>query len=114
MEILFLLEWRRLSTLLALVAGCGLTAWGSPTQPVSPLDDQALLSYNSDCCNAAPLTSLTAMTPKFPLVDNMRRHGGNFVSKLADAMVAADPVNFDKLCAAFPDIVEKYSELVAS
>jgi hypothetical protein len=54
------------------------------------------------------------MIRKFPLVDNMRQYGGNFVSKLADAMVAADPVNFDRLCAAFPDIVEKYSEPVAS
>jgi hypothetical protein len=47
---------------------------------------------------------------KFPLVDNMRRYGGNFVSKLADAMVAADPTNYQRLCSAFPDIVEKYSE----
>jgi hypothetical protein len=45
---------------------------------------------------------------KFPLVDNMRRYGGNFVSKLADAMVAADPTNYQRLCSAFPDIVEKY------
>lgn len=48
---------------------------------------------------------------KFPLVDNMRAHGGNFVSKLAEAMVAADPVNFDRLCAAFPEIVEKYGTI---
>ena len=54
------------------------------------------------------------MIRKFPLVDNMRQRGVNFVSKLADAMVAADPVNFDRLCAAFPDIVEKYSEPVDS
>jgi hypothetical protein len=45
------------------------------------------------------------------MVDNMRAHGGNFISKLADAMVAADPVNFYKLCAAFPKIVEKYSTI---
>ena len=50
------------------------------------------------------------MTPKFPLVDNMRRYGGNFVSKLADAMVAADPDNFKILVEAFPQIVEKYTE----
>jgi hypothetical protein len=48
---------------------------------------------------------------KFPLVDNMRATGGNFVGKLADAMVAADPVNFDRLCAAFPEVVEKYSTI---
>lgn len=50
------------------------------------------------------------MTQKFPLVDNMRRYGGNYLSKLADAMVAADPDNFKRLCAAFPEIVEKYAE----
>jgi hypothetical protein len=48
---------------------------------------------------------------KFPLVDNMRAHGGNFISKLAEAMVAADPVNFDRLCAAFPEVVEKYATI---
>lgn len=54
---------------------------------------------------------ITAMTPsKFPLVDNMRRYGGNFVTKLADAMVAADPANYEKLVKAFPEIVEKYTE----
>lgn len=48
--------------------------------------------------------------PKFPLVDNMRRYGGNFVSKLAEAMVAADPANFERLVTAFPEIVQKYTE----
>jgi hypothetical protein len=47
---------------------------------------------------------------KFPLVDKMRATGGNFVSKLADAMVAADPVNFSRLCDAFPEIVSKYGD----
>lgn len=47
---------------------------------------------------------------KFPMVDNMRSYGGNFVSKLADAMVAADPQNYQRLCSAFPEIVEKYGE----
>jgi hypothetical protein len=47
---------------------------------------------------------------KFPLVDAMRQYGGNFVSKLADAMVAADPVNYSRLCDAFPEIIGKYSE----
>ena len=48
---------------------------------------------------------------KFPLVENMRRYGGNFMSRLADAMVAADPANFRRLCEAFPEVVEKYSSL---
>lgn len=45
------------------------------------------------------------------MVDNMRSYGGNFVSKLADAMVAADPQNYQRLCSAFPEIVEKYSSV---
>jgi hypothetical protein len=45
---------------------------------------------------------------KFPLVENMQATGGNFVSKLAAAMIAADPVNFSRLCDAFPEIVAKY------
>jgi hypothetical protein len=47
---------------------------------------------------------------KFKLVENMRRRGGNFVSKLADALIAADPQNAKRIIEAFPDIVEKYSE----
>lgn len=39
----------------------------------------------------------------------MRRYGGNFVSKLAEAIVAADPDNLKVLVEAFPQIVEKYS-----
>ena len=46
---------------------------------------------------------------KFKLVENMRRCGGNFVSKLADALIAADPQNAKRIMEAFPDIVEKYS-----
>jgi hypothetical protein len=47
---------------------------------------------------------------KIQLVENMRRYGGNFVSKLADALIAADPSNTDRLLAAFPDVVNKYTE----
>jgi hypothetical protein len=47
---------------------------------------------------------------KFELVENMRKYGGNFVGKLADALVAADPQNAKRIIEAFPDIVEKYSE----
>lgn len=45
------------------------------------------------------------------LVDAMRKYGGNFISKLADAMVAADPKNREKLLNAFPDEVSKYLAL---
>ncbi len=47
--------------------------------------------------------------PKFLLIQNMRK-GGNFVCKLADAMEAADPVNYQILVNAFPFIVNKYSD----
>jgi hypothetical protein len=47
---------------------------------------------------------------KFRLVENMRKYGGNFVEKLADALIAADPKNAKRIMEAFPDIVEKYSE----
>jgi len=46
---------------------------------------------------------------KFKLVENMQKRGGNFVSKLADALIAADPKNVERIMEAFPDIVEKYS-----
>jgi hypothetical protein len=46
---------------------------------------------------------------KFRLVENMQKRGGNFVSKLADALIAADPKNAERIMEAFPDIVEKYS-----
>lgn len=46
---------------------------------------------------------------KTTLIENMRRYGGNFVSRLSDAMAAADPVNFERICNAFPDIIEKYA-----
>lgn len=51
------------------------------------------------------------MTPeqKIALINNMRRFGGNFVGRLADAMSAADPTNFVRICNAFPEIVDKYS-----
>lgn len=45
---------------------------------------------------------------KIRLIANMERRGGNFVSRLAQAMIAADPENFHRLCAAFPEYVEKY------
>lgn len=46
---------------------------------------------------------------KLRLVENMRKYGGNFASKLADALVAADPENTKRIYMAFPDIVKKYS-----
>lgn len=45
---------------------------------------------------------------KSRLLVNMQRFGGRFVNALALAMIAADPANFQRLCVAFPEIVEKY------
>ena len=45
---------------------------------------------------------------KFALIESMRKYGGNFVGKFADALVAADPENTQRLLNAFPDLVEKY------
>lgn len=38
----------------------------------------------------------------------MQRYGGKFVNALALTMIAADPENFQRLCNAFPEVVEKY------
>lgn len=45
---------------------------------------------------------------KFKLLSNMQRYGGKFVNALALTMIAADPENFQRLCNAFPEVVEKY------
>lgn len=51
------------------------------------------------------------MTLPYPLIDNMRRYGGNFATKLADAMAAADPENFNILVQAFPWLADKYGDM---
>lgn len=52
--------------------------------------------------------AILSQQEKIRLVTLMQRYGGNFASCLAQAMIAADPQNFQRLCDAFPDIVEKY------
>lgn len=51
---------------------------------------------------------LLTQDQKFRLINNMQRYGGNFISSLAQAMIAADSENFQILCDAFPVYVEKY------
>lgn len=41
----------------------------------------------------------------------MQDFGGGFVRKLADAYVAADPVNRGRIEAAFPDVFERYARM---
>jgi hypothetical protein len=54
------------------------------------------------------------MTPAtdYDIVNAMARFGGSFVRNLAAACHTADPVNFLKLKAAFPDVWAEYAELV--
>ena len=52
--------------------------------------------------------SILIKEERIRLIANMERYGGNFTSRLAQAMIAADPENFQRLCAAFPEIVEQY------
>lgn len=40
--------------------------------------------------------------------ETMRRYGGGFCKKLADAFCAADSSNKQKIIAAFPELVENY------
>lgn len=42
------------------------------------------------------------------LIANMETKGGSFVSTIGTALRYADPVNRQRLLAAFPDLVEKY------
>jgi hypothetical protein len=48
---------------------------------------------------------------KLATIQAMQRYGGNFVSRLADAMLAADWTNYCRICDAFPEIIKKYSEM---
>jgi hypothetical protein len=54
------------------------------------------------------------MTPAtdYDIVNAMDRFGGSFVRNLAACCHTADPVNFLKLKAAFPDVWAEYAELV--
>lgn len=50
------------------------------------------------------------MTPELSAtLDNMRRFGGNFCSRLADAIAAADPGNRERLLSAFPELLQRYA-----
>ena len=46
---------------------------------------------------------------KMKLIQAMKRYGGGFVQKLAEAMVYADARNLQRIIDAFPDYVRKYS-----
>lgn len=44
----------------------------------------------------------------------MLQFGGNFVKKLAQAALAADPTNLEKIKIAFPDYWARYQQMAAS
>lgn len=45
---------------------------------------------------------------KYLFIKTVQRFGGSFYQNLAAAMQAADPKNFDRILAAFPELLEKY------
>jgi hypothetical protein len=45
------------------------------------------------------------------IVRTMESHGGSFASRLGRAFRVADPENFRRLKAAFPELWEHYTEL---
>jgi hypothetical protein len=51
------------------------------------------------------------MPTDYEIVQAMERFGGSFVRALAAACHCADPVNFAKIRAAFPDLWKKYAEM---
>jgi len=44
----------------------------------------------------------------YVLTETMRRYGGHFCAKLADAICAADQTNKHRILFAFPEIVRDY------
>lgn len=50
---------------------------------------------------------------KLIMVNYMRRYGGSFVVALAELFILADSNNLERLYKAFPEIVERYSNMVA-
>ena len=47
------------------------------------------------------------------IVSAMASYGGSFAQALAEACRRADPLNFARIKAAFPDLWEHYDELAA-
>ena len=52
-------------------------------------------------------------TDKFWMLKAMRMYGGSFVKALGEAWECADYINNAKLVAAFPELIEQYTEIGA-
>lgn len=52
------------------------------------------------------------MPTDFEVVQCMHRYGGSFVRHLAELCEKADPVNFAKIKACWPDYWQQYAEMV--
>jgi hypothetical protein len=48
---------------------------------------------------------------EFAVVEAMTKYGGSFVKALAECFHRADPTNFNKLRATFPDYWEQYEKM---
>jgi hypothetical protein len=51
------------------------------------------------------------MPTDYEIVQTMEQRGGSFVRALAAACHCADPVNFAKIKATWPDYFEEYAEM---
>jgi len=49
---------------------------------------------------------------EYEILIAMKRYGGGFASRLAEAWLVADNQNRAKLRMAFPDLIEKYADMV--
>ena len=46
---------------------------------------------------------------KLAMVEAMHKYGGGFVQALAECFIRADAKNLERLIAAFPEIVDRYT-----
>lgn len=54
---------------------------------------------------------MTDMSDVYTAAWAMQTYGTNFTRPLGAALIAADPVNAERLAAAFPEIIERYTEV---
>lgn len=51
------------------------------------------------------------MIKDIKMIEAMNKYGGSFVKALAQALQQADPENYYKLIATFPEYVKTYKEM---
>lgn len=48
---------------------------------------------------------------EWEVIESMQDYGGSFVQALAKCLITADPANYQKLRAAFPEYFLKYAKM---